>query len=255
MSQNPKPDLLNCMSSKPGAGHSQKNMNTMYTAGLRFERKISVGDLLTSISIVVAALGLFWQLAKDHDLARQKQANEIRSAAAKTLAAIERWRDVSLLIFEQGQPLFVETSERVKTANDIQAARDYLYKSLRSAHLRVQEKLSDERIETAYVELFKFHPSMRGYFSKVVFDLQNAEQQMFIGLLFETESAVLTIDAKVVNANSAVLGNSLRARADKVREDYLVSSSSALKPAAEFLSTLILKTDRELLDQTNLIAP
>jgi hypothetical protein len=96
---------------------------------------------------------------------------------------------------------------------------------------------------------------MRGYFSKVVFDLQNAEQRMFKALLYETEPAVLTSDPKIVSVNSAVLGNSLRTRADKVREDYLVSASSALKPAEEFLSTLILKTDRELLDQKNLIAP
>jgi hypothetical protein len=226
-----------------------------HTIWPRFERNISVGDLLTSISVLIAALGLLWQLAKDHDLERQKQANEIRSAAAKTLAAIERWRDVSLLIFEQGQPLFVETSERLRTADDIEIARDYLYKSLTMAHLTVQEKLSDEKVQTAYVELFKFHPSMRSYFSKIAIDLQSAERQMFNALLADTQSVVLASDPKSVKSNSAVLGNVLRIEARKVKDDYLASTSSVLKPAEEFLSTLILKTDRELLDQKNLVAP
>jgi hypothetical protein len=57
---------------------------------LSFERKVSVGDILTSMSILVSAFALAWQLAKDHNLERQKQANEIRSAGAKTLAAVER---------------------------------------------------------------------------------------------------------------------------------------------------------------------
>jgi hypothetical protein len=69
------------------------------------------------------------------------------------------------MIFDRGQPVFVDTSERVKSSNDILPARDYLYKALMTEHLKIQEKLSDEKIETAYVELFKFHPSMRSFFT------------------------------------------------------------------------------------------
>jgi hypothetical protein len=159
------------------------------------------------------------------------------------------------MIFDRGQPVFVDTSERVKSSNDILPARDYLYKALMTEHLKIQEKLSDEKIETAYVELFKFHPSMRSFFTKIIGDLQDEEKQMFAILITDTQSAVMTSDPEVISTNTAALGNSLREKANKMREDYVAGSSNVLAPAENFLSTLIVKSDSDLLDQTNLKAP
>jgi hypothetical protein len=256
-------------SEEPATASQTSTVNTRLRAGARslhmrahrhrrslaFDRKISFGDVLTFISVVTAGTALFWQHANDYSLEQKKQANEFRSSAARTLAAFERWRDVSLQIFEQAQPLFVETSERVKSTPDKWPARDYLYKSLRIVHSKVQEKLSDEKVETAYVELFKYHPSMKGFFSKVASDLQDAETIMFRAMLSDTQQNVLTIAEKELSTNSEVLGNALRASADNVRGDYVGHSTRVLQPAVQFLSTLILKSDSDLLKQDNLKAP
>jgi hypothetical protein len=230
-------------------------MNGVNNRILNFERNVSVGDILTSVSILLAAFGLLWQLSKDHDLDSQKQANEIRSAAARTLASIERWRFISALIFEEIQPIFVETSEKVKTEGDVQLARDYLYKTLRTEYAKVQNKLSDEKSETAYVELFKFHPSMRTFFSSMFCALQEDQKKMFDELLSNTEIVVLDANPNTVRNNSAILGNALRGNAVKIKKEYLSKTNAVIQPMQNFLAEIILRRDAELLDRRNLVAP
>jgi hypothetical protein len=222
---------------------------------MQLERKISFGDIITSVAVIVSALSLTWELAKHRDLDRKQQANEIRSSAAKTLAGLERWKNISLLIFEECQPLYVLTSERFKTSDDLVSARDYLYRSMIAAHLTVHQKLLDEKVEVSYVELFKYHPSIKVYFEIVINALNEREKYTFSRLLIDTQNRILSAESNEVKKNTAILGNDLREAANTVQIYYVSQINKILNPVEEYLSSLVLKSDRELLASSNLRAP
>jgi len=41
--------------------------------------------------------------------------------------------------------------------------RDYLYKVINDHHIKVYDKQLDEKLESAYIALFKFDPSMKPF--------------------------------------------------------------------------------------------
>src|SRR5438128_968290 len=82
---------------------------------LRLEQTISVGHLLTSASILISALGLGYQLSKDNEAKQLQQANDVRAAAARTLESLDRWREISVSLFDELQPIFVQSSMELAT--------------------------------------------------------------------------------------------------------------------------------------------
>jgi hypothetical protein len=127
----------------------------------KIDPTVEVGDILTSLSIVISVIALLTAWSKDRYLRRKEQANKVRNAAAKTLAKLERWRGLSLWIFQDIQSLFVETSEILARDFDFILARDFLWGKLNDARLKTFQRILDEEIEIAYVDLYSYHPIVR----------------------------------------------------------------------------------------------
>src|SRR2546423_1600839 len=111
------------------------------------------------------------QLEKQRVVIEQQQANEIRAASAKTLAALERWRLISQSYFDEIQPLLWQTGAMAQHDTDESKARDFLYGKAHEYHARISQRLLDEKIETSYVEMYRFHPSIKPFIESVIRDL------------------------------------------------------------------------------------
>ena len=156
-------------------------------------------------------------------------------------------------LFDEAQPLFVETSEKALLEPTLIPARDFLYKSLTSSYLHVQAQLSAEKIESAYVELFRYHPAMQMFTSEVISALKKEDEKLFGDLLNDTKYEVMKIKPPL--EYTAELGNALRAVAGDRQAYYLQETKKILDPAEKFLSSLVLKSDDDLLIQENLKSP
>jgi hypothetical protein len=126
----------------------------MKQKGFELKKEVSVGDVLTSVSIVLSITALLFSWSQSRALERREQANQIRNAAAQTIAKFERWEEISTSIFDEIQPSLIEASEQLSKRNtnsDVTQSRDYLYKEIRVASSETQRRLREEQIETAYV--------------------------------------------------------------------------------------------------------
>lgn len=65
-----------------------------------FKREITIGDMLTSASILLSIFALLLSWSQSRALEKREQANEVRNAAAETLAKFERWQEISMSIFD-----------------------------------------------------------------------------------------------------------------------------------------------------------
>ena len=82
--------------------------------GLKLKQEISIGEILTSLTILISlvTLSINWTLERKKNQA--EQANQIRVAASEAWDKIDRWREISSSYIDL-DPIFVETSELLLT--------------------------------------------------------------------------------------------------------------------------------------------
>ena len=218
-----------------------------------FKKEITVGNLVTSISVLVTIVALLVSWSEDRSLNMHEQANEVRNSAAKTMAKLERWREISLLLFDEIQPSLIETSEMLKQDRDqgtVIEARDYLYKSIQHSQLLTKKRLVEEEIETAYFYLYGYHPNMKVRFEHLFDRLQGLQKKMHHHLLLATQAQVLNyLDRDIAEQDykTATLGDNLRRASADVRETSRKEIDNALAPMEKLLSKIVQQSDKSLL--------
>ena len=210
-------------------------------------REIKVGDILTSLSILISATVLLRAWAKDRRDREKELADKIRNAAAKTLAKLDRWQELSLWFFHYTQPLFVETSEMLIKDFDIVAARDYFWKKANEARVNISGRILDEEIEIAYVELYGYHPGVNSLFVKTIKELKEKEEAVFYDFIESSQETIKSYLSKKASYQSAQLGNDLREIAFHFGSMLREKTDTTLKPIREFLVDIISKSDAEIL--------
>ena len=73
--------------------------------------EISLGHILTTISVSLAAAGLIISSVKTRRQLQQENADRIRRSAGLITAKLERWNELSLHFFSRIQPKITEADE------------------------------------------------------------------------------------------------------------------------------------------------
>jgi hypothetical protein len=167
-------------------------MDRMRRPGMQLERKASVGDILTCISILGAAFA--WSIATYHDrLERQRtDANKVRAAAASTLVKLDRYEEISLSTYDQCEPSFVDTKELLVKKFDVDEGNRFLWKAIAEVELAARQKLLDDHIELGYVDLYTYDPSAKDTFTQLFNDLDGIQDQAYGTYHKELQEYVLT---------------------------------------------------------------
>ena len=213
---------------------------------LTFDRTIRASDVLTSMTIILSVIALVMTLNKDRDARIREQANHVRAAAAKTLAKMERWQALQKSLFTELQPVYVETSEMLARDYDVSKARDSLWKAIGAERVRIADRLLAESIETAYVDLFAYHPSIRKEFLAALEALDRAADEANGQLLQDTQNAVMSFEGKEDNYQSALLGNALRGTAHPIEQAFGETTQRILGPIRDDLYALVSRDDETI---------
>jgi hypothetical protein len=223
---------------------------------LSLKREVSIGDLLTVTTITISLISVLVSWSVDRNLRRSTEANTIRTAAAGVLGELERSRDLFLSLYPQTQAIIVETSEIVTSVDgdkprrlQVQKARDFIWKRLNDVHNVITLKLMEERIDSGYIRLFPYYPSIRTVYQTAVRNLRATDAEMLAHLLRECEARIMSFADSRGHLYSALVGNSLRAAASEVESQYRARFASALKPAEAYLLQRIEAADSALLNR------
>jgi hypothetical protein len=214
---------------------------------MSFDETIKIGDLLTSASVLVSVAALVGALWRDRALRRRELADKIRAAAGKTLARLERWQEISLALYTDVQPLFIEVSEDMDRNFEVVAARDKMWKELNRVRLTLLQEIRQEEIETAYVELYTYRPEARDLFRGVMARVKAAEAEAFQDLLMQTQADIMSLEKTAATYHTAQLGNRLRRTAAVVEQKCATSIRDAIVPLQEFLFAIMSQSDNRLL--------
>jgi hypothetical protein len=222
--------------------------NAPMSSGDTFDLSVDVGNILTVATILVSVTVVLMSLAKDRRIREREIADKVRGAAARTLAKLERWQELSISYYENVRPGFEETSRMLATEFDVEQARDFLWKNLETARVDSLQRLRDEDIETAYVDLYAFSVSAYDRFRVTIGKLRSVDEQFHRQLRIKAQDDVLFwkgVDPAFYDP--AALGNALRSTSSHLKSELDQSMTSEITPLREALTQIIAMDDRSVL--------
>src|SRR5712691_1128693 len=146
-----------------------------------------VGELLTSISVLIALLGFLYTWRKDRGLRTKEYADKVRAAAAMTLAKVDRCESLFLSFIHRIRPIFTEMNELLQQTKSPYACRDQFWKQMIAIRLSIYEQFSDEQIELAYAPLFAHQGEIYDLFKNAIEKAKQAEDKFFWDLMGECQ--------------------------------------------------------------------
>lgn len=212
-----------------------------------FWRRARVADLLTAASVLVAAITLWYSWAKDREIRVRDQADRVRGAAAKTLAKLQRWKDLSLSLCPDADSVFIDTSAKLFDGSRPSEVKDFSWKNLESLRTQLAERIRAEEIEMAYVDLDAYQPYIYRRLEEAVQSLKNEEAKNFSDLQQQVDVAVLSF-SKTKFSDTGAVGDQLRdACTDWYQDAFRKKIDAQLDPILKLLADLISAPDEQVL--------
>jgi hypothetical protein len=167
--------------------------------------------LAPTIAVILSALTLLASLQKNRNLRIKEYADRVRRSAALIAARADRWRQLSLSLFQDIQVQITEADVMLVEECDIRRVRDFFWRELFVAQRIIAKKLVDEQIEISYAELFGYDSKIHELFDALVKRLAAIDRLVFAVLLTRTQDDILAEYKEGGGYVSADLGNQLRA--------------------------------------------
>jgi hypothetical protein len=234
----------------------KESVNAVVTegnGGFEFEKKLDVGNLLTSATILITLVALLNTLAKDRRGRERDFADRVRAAAATTLGKLDRWRQLSARLYEDVQPLIVDVSQKLHSELDASAARDLLWRELAVARAAAEQRIVDEDIESAYVALYPYHPSVQRRFADTMAQAKQIDDGVYFDFVKQTQQQVLMYESKPKDYRPAMLGNDLRLQSARASLRLRNELEQAFTPIRTFLVAVISLSDRDIAARTQVV--
>jgi hypothetical protein len=212
----------------------------------KLDRTITIGNLLTIATVLVSVATLASALRKDRRTREREVADRVRSAAAVTLAKLERWEELARWFYQDIQPAFLEVTKSMAEEFDVPAARDLAWTRLTSARIGSAERILKEEIENAYVNLYAYEPMVYQPFTTTVAQLRRIDREVYEEFVQTAQDVVLAYRDRREEFHQAELGNDLRAAAAAAERRLVARMRAALEPIRGFLLTVVTQPDAVL---------
>src|SRR5712675_305066 len=165
---------------------------------LRFDFALRFGDILTSVSVLLALSGFLYSWRKDRRLRTKEYADRVRAAASMTLAKIDRCESLYLSFIDRARPAFAEIHGLdAKSDADKSACWQEFLKQMTAVRTSIAKQFGDEQIELAYAPLFTHRPDIYDRFRAAIANTKKAEDEFFLDLLEECQKAIIGLPGKL----------------------------------------------------------
>lgn len=218
----------------------------------RFDGEVQLGHLLTSLSILIAALTFTAGWIRDRKLKRREYADKIRAAAAKAAVAVARRREIAVWMYDAMQKAISDADVRFVATGDPSKTRDALWQDLVQIRSEVRRILLNEKVEEAYVAFYGYDTDVREKYQKCLRALDDIDENAYEALLMAFQEVIRDVTASKPREElrSADLGNPLRGRRQAIRNAAANAMQMIVEEFQEVMATVIRSSDREILDHT-----
>lgn len=218
-------------------------------SGLSFDGSVSFGDLLTTASVLLAALTLYLSAAQNRAQTRRAAADSVRTAAADALATLQRYALLPQMISENAESLVVSVSRKVVPAAEdgsLSEPRDDLWQGLTTAWEASRAAQRAEGVEKAHVRLYGYRPDAYEGVALAISRLDSNSRRCFYKLRDDSQQVVLDYANATTEIFSAEVGNSLRSCLNDFNTSLTAGSETVLADVRARLETIISADDKHV---------
>ncbi len=124
--------------------------------------------------------------------------------------------------------------------------RDTLWRGIVAARAEASRRIVSEKIETAYVGLYGYHPQIQKLYDVTIVNLRRIDDEAYESFLLTTQQVVMSLDVAEGQFISAQLGNRLRAICCDTSSKLRKQIESVIAPLQEQLLRLMESRDFEI---------
>lgn len=219
-------------------------------ARVRFSGEISVGDIATALTVLVSALTLAWTWRRDITLREREYADRVKTAAAFTLARLERAREIMLHFFDVFSTCFVNASTMAVDKKTAQEITNYVWIKAEETAAECNERLLEEEIELAYVELYAYDENIYQQFVDARTRQQQVWERIYSDAKMMTQEDIFTF-----KSGSHGLGTQLRLTCADLAREFREEADGVLGPLRTRLQSWIQASPRQIVRRTVDLAP
>ena len=110
----------------------------------------------------------------------------------------------------------------------------------------------DEKIESAYVQLYPYHPTVQGRFAATMSRMKEIDAAAYLDFAEQAQDRVLAYNAGAWAYTPAALGNELRMLTVHTERRLVDDLEQAIRPIREFLVAVVSLSDDDVISRARL---
>jgi hypothetical protein len=202
--------------------------------------------LVPLLAILVSMLAFLASLRKDRNLRLKEYADRVRKSAAMVAARADRWKHLSLSLFQDIQVAITDADIILVKERDVRRADDFFWRELFIAQRAIARKLTDEQIEIAYADLFGYDTEIHDLFGALVERLAATDKKIFIELLRRSQDDFLSMHTEAGIYAATELDNRLRVTSRGIGMQCASLMDAALTEFRKEMVKIVNSTDRQI---------
>jgi hypothetical protein len=171
---------------------------------------VKLGDLLTSVSVLLGALALMTTWVRDRSLRRKEYADRVRGAAVQTIAALRRRHVLACRLFDEVEPRITDADVKLVKTRNSTAVRDQFWQDIVVSRTLLLKEMFQENFEDAYVSLLAYDPTVQELSLTALDTLDKLDFYSYHQFKEQTQDAIMSYEWCEPPPESNELGNQLR---------------------------------------------
>ncbi len=210
------------------------------------DRRISIGELITVLSIVFSAISVMITWRNEQKIKMRENATRARVEIAKTLNTINQVIQIQLSFYELIEEDIVETSRIAVVERDAVKSRDYMWEKFYKHRAEILNILSQRDWEVAYTNLLTSGITADSLYIKTINRLKGLQENQFNLARTAFEKELLEF-RPIATSQTSTLIDRLRKLKITHRNNHLEYAQIATEELNTYCLDLIRETDKELL--------
>ncbi len=198
----------------------RKSATITNSDSMQFRREITIGDVITAASVLVAVVSFVFSQWQDRVQARSFASAQVRVGAGEALSELSRIDREVQLFFLKIEPEYVTISSELGIHKDVLLARDALWQKMSSARATMEDSIESVSPRGAQFNLAVRHRDTYVRLQKTYRLLGDLRTATAARLIEEAQAEILPFENKLADYNSAILGNALRNSHSKIVMTY-----------------------------------
>ncbi len=212
---------------------------------LKFRNEVSMGEMLTSISILISLVGVSINWYQDRQIVIKKQSTQMKELSIKAFSNVLSWKDLNLHFYDRAEILIEEVAQSFASKKDKILARDIFWKGVTAIKNELDYEILQKDLKTFHFILLSNGLDYDSTFLITITYVNKILELNHKDYLQETQKAILTEDIKN-SLQTAILGNRLRAINDHYRNKTREIFKAESKKLESYLHSVIVATDKEI---------